>query len=85
MDPKYQLPDMNSIIKEIAADKGLKGPIFKLKPKPVDLSSISKKEETLREATDVKQQRDADAALRSMQKKMKPTDQINLLNKLFPD
>ena len=85
IDPKYQLPDMNSIIKEIAADKGLKGPIFKLKPKPVDLSSISKKEKTLREATDVKQQRDADAALKSMQKKMKPTDQINLLNKLFPD
>ena len=29
MDPKYQLPDMNSIIKEIAADKGFKGPIFR--------------------------------------------------------
>ena len=85
MDPKYQLPDMNSIIKEIAADKGLKGPIFKLQPKPVDLSSISKKEKTLLEAEDVFQQRKADAALRSMQKKIKPTDQIDLLNELFPD
>tara|TARA_R100001086_G_scaffold184536_1_gene103090 strand:- start:307 stop:1737 length:1431 start_codon:yes stop_codon:yes gene_type:complete len=83
MDPKYQLPDMNSIIKEIAADKGLKGPIFKLQPKPVDLSSISKKEKTLLEAEEVFQQRQADAALRSMQKKVKPTDQLNL-DKLFP-
>ena len=85
IDKKYQLPDMNSIIKEIAADKGLKGPIFKLQPKPVDLSSISKKEKTLLEAEEVFQQRQADAALRSMQKKKKPTDQIDLLNELFPD
>tara|TARA_R100000781_G_scaffold66902_1_gene42239 strand:+ start:133 stop:1767 length:1635 start_codon:yes stop_codon:yes gene_type:complete len=76
--PKYQLPDMNSIIKEIAADKGLKGPIFKLKTKPVDLSKITRGEKTLLDATDVQQQRNADAVLRSLQKKTKPTDQIDL-------
>ena len=69
---------MNSIIKEIAADKGLKGPIFKPQPEQVDLSKLSSGERTLREATDVKQQRDADAVLRSLQKKKKPTDQTEL-------
>ena len=78
INPKYQLPDMNSIIKEIAKDKGLKGPIFKLKTKPVDLSKITRGEKTLLDATDVQQQRNADAVLRSLQKKTKPTDQIDL-------
>ena len=83
MDPKYQLPDMNSIIKEIAADKGLKQ-IWKASEPTEDLSKLSGGERTLREAEDVLQQRQADAALRSMQKKVKPTDQLNL-DDLFPD
>ena len=83
IDPKYQLPDMNSIIKEIAADKGLKGPIFKLQPKPVDLNRITRGEKTLRDASLVEEQRLSDAILKSKQKKLKPTDQLNILNEIL--
>ena len=84
IDPKYQLPDMNSIIKEIAADKGLKQ-IWKASEPTEDLSKLSGGERTLREAEIVAEQRLSDAILKSKQKKVEPTDQIDLLNNLFPD
>ena len=80
IDPKYQLPDMNSIIKEIAADKGLKGPIYRLNPPPVrDPSKITQLEQMTKEGDIIKE-------LRGMNKKPKPVDpdQLNL-DELFPD
>ena len=44
LDPEYQLPDFNRIITQIANDKGLKGPIFQLQPKPVDLTKVTDQE-----------------------------------------
>ena len=79
IDPKYQLPDMNSIIKEIAADKGLKGPIYRLNPRPVlDPSKVTQREQMIKEGDIIKE-------LRSMNKKPKPVnpDQLNL-DDLFP-
>ena len=68
MDPKYQLPDMNNIIKEIAADKGLKGPIFRLQPPPVrDPSKVTQLEEMTKEADIINE-------LKGMNKKPKPVD-----------
>ena len=80
MDTKYQLPDMNSIIKEIAADKGLKGPIFRLQPPPVrDPSKVTQLEEMTKEADIINE-------LKGMNKKPKPVDpnQLNL-DDIFPD
>ena len=80
MDPKYQLPDMNSIIKEIAADKGLKGPIYRLNPPPVqDPSKITLREKMTKEGDIINE-------LRGMNKKPKPInpDQINI-DDIFPD
>ena len=80
IDPKYQLPDMNSIIKEIAADKGLKGPIYRLNPPPVqDPSKITLREKMTKEGDIINE-------LRGMNKKPKPInpDQINI-DDIFPD
>ena len=80
IDPKYQLPDMNSIIKEIAADKGLKGPIYRLNPPPVrDPSKITQLEQMTKEGDIINE-------LRGMNKKPKPInpDQINI-DDIFPD
>lgn len=80
IDPKYQLPDMNSIIKEIAADKGLKGPIYRLNPRPVlDPSKVTQREQMIKEGDIIKE-------LRGMNKKPKPInpDQINI-DDIFPD
>ena len=82
IDPKYQLPDMNSIIKEIAADKGLKQ-IWKASEPTEDLSKLSGGERTLREAEIVEEQRLSDAILKSKQKKLKPTDQLDILNEIL--
>jgi len=67
IDPKYQLPDMNSIIKEIAADKGLKGPIFKTTKKSKDLSKVTQREQMTKEGDIIEE-------LRSMKKKRKTVD-----------
>jgi len=67
IDPKYQLPDMNNIIKEIAKDKGLKGPIFKTSKKSVNLSGITKREKMTKEDDIAKE-------LRVMKKKPKRVD-----------
>ena len=78
MDPKYQLPDMNSIIKEIAADKGLKGPIFRGGSKPTeDLSKKTFWEQHRRDQKIINETKAID--------KPKPVnpDQLDL-NKLFP-
>ena len=78
MDPKYQLPDMNSIIKEIAADKGLKGPIFRGGSKPTeDLSKKTLWEQHRRDQKIINETTALD--------KPKPVnpDQLDL-NKLFP-
>ena len=80
IDKKYQLPDMNSIIKEIAADKGLKGPIYRLNPPPVrDPSKITQLEQMTKEGDIINE-------LRGMNKKPKPInpDQINI-DDIFPD
>ena len=80
IDPKYQLPDMNSIIKEIAADKGLKGPIYRLNPPPVrDPSKITQLEQMTKEGDIINE-------LRGMNKKPNPInpDQINI-DDIFPD
>ena len=78
MDPKYQLPDMNSIIIEIAADKGLKGPIFRGGSKPTeDLSKKTFWEQHRRDQKIINETKAID--------KPKPVnpDQLDL-NKLFP-
>ena len=78
IDPKYQLPDMNSIIKEIAADKGLKGPIFRGGSKPTeDLSKKTFWEQHRRDQKIINETKAID--------KPKPVnpDQLDL-NKLFP-
>ena len=67
IDPKYQLPDMNSIIKEIAKDKGLKGPIFKTTKKSKDLSKVTQREQMTKEGDIIKE-------LRGMNKKPKTVD-----------
>ena len=82
MDPKYQLPDMNSIIKEIAADKGLKGPIFrKVSKSTEDLSKKTFWEQHRRNQQIIKETKAVD--------KSKPIDplskeqQLNILNEFF--
>ena len=82
IDPKYQLPDMNSIIKEIAADKGLKGPIFRGASKSTeDLSKKTFWEQHRRNQLIIKETKAVD--------KSKPIDplskeqQLNILNEFF--
>ena len=67
LDPEFQLPDFNRIITQIANDKGLKGPIFQLKPKPVDLRKVSQRERMIKEADIAKETKLADKQLRELQ------------------
>jgi len=67
LDPEFQLPDFNRIITKIANDKGLKGPIFQLKPKPVDLRKVSQRERMIKEADIAKETKLADKQLRELQ------------------
>ena len=59
LSPEYQLPDFNRIITQIANDKGLKGPIFQVKPKPRNLVKEQKDADLIKEGLDIQ-----DAALR---------------------
>ena len=80
MDPKYQLPDMNSIIKEIAADKGLKQ-IWKSSKPTENLSKKTFWEQHRRDQQIIKETKAVDKS-----KSIDPLSkeqQLNILNEFF--